>query len=134
MSVTDPIADMITILRNANRAKKVTADVKASKLVEAILSLLKDEGFIKNFKPMEHKNQGLFRIYLKYAVDKTKTPAISNLKRVSKPGLRKYVTKDEIPNVFGGLGISVISTSKGVMTNLQAKEAGVGGEVLIHVW
>ena len=132
MSVTDPIADMITIIRNANRTKKPSADVKASKLNEAILSLLKKEGFIKDFKPMEYKNQGLFKVYLKYA--KNGTGAISNLRRISTPGLRNYVAKDNIPSVFGGLGVAVISTSKGVMTNTDAKESGVGGEVLLYVW
>lgn len=132
MSVSDPIADVITIIRNANRAKKASADVKASKLVEAILTLMKKEGFIKSFKPMDYKNQGLFKVYLKYADEKT--PAMTNIKKISKPGLRKYVTKDQIPNVFGGLGVAVISTSKGIMTNSEAKEAGVGGEVLIYIW
>ena len=132
MSVTDPIADMITIIRNAYRAKKTSADVKASKLTEAILSLMKREGFISNYKPMEHKKQGLFRVYLKYAEDKT--PVFSNIKKISKPGLRKYVTKDEIPNVFNGLGIAVLSTSKGVMTNTEASVSGTGGEVLLYIW
>ena len=132
MSVSDPIADMITIIRNACQAKKNTADVKGSKLTEAILAILKTEGFIRNFKPMEYKRQGLFKIYLKYAKDGT--PAISNLRRISKPGVRKYVAKDAIPDVFGGLGIAMISTSKGILTNLQAKESGVGGEVLFYVW
>lgn len=132
MSISDPIADMITIIRNASRAKKPSADVKASKLNEAILSIMKEEGFIKNFKPMDYKNQGLFRVYLKYG--KGKLPAISNVRRASKPGLRMYVTKDKIPNVFGGLGIAIISTSKGVMTNLKARESGVGGEVLLYLW
>jgi small subunit ribosomal protein S8 len=132
MSVSDPIADVITIIRNANRARKATADVKASKLVEAILTLMKKEGFIANFKPLEYKNQGLFRVYFKYADEKT--PAINNIKKISKPGLRKYTTKDEIPNVYGGLGVAVISTSKGIMTNTEAKEANVGGEVLLYIW
>lgn len=132
MSVSDPIADMITIIRNANRASKPMADVKASKLTEAILNLLKQEGFIKTFKPMEYKNQGLFRVYLKYAKDKT--PAMSNIRKISKSGIRKYVAKDEIPGVFGGLGIAIISTSKGVMTGQSAKELGIGGEVLLCVW
>jgi len=132
MSITDPIADMITIIRNANRAKKPSCDVKASKLADAILSLLKKEGFIKNFKPMEYKNQGLFRVYLKYG--KNTTPAISNLRRISRPGLRKYVAKDDIPNVFGGFGTAVVSTSKGVMTGADAKAAGAGGEVLLYIW
>lgn len=132
MSVSDPIADMITIIRNAYKAKKTSADVKASKLTEAILSLMKKEGFIKNYKPMDYKKQGLFRIYLKYADDKT--PALSNIKKISKPGLKKYVTKDEIPNVFNSLGIAVLSTSKGIMTNIEAQAAGIGGEVLLYIW
>jgi len=132
MSVSDPIADMITIVRNANRAKKADADVKASKLTEAILSLMKKEGFISNFKPLEYKKQGLFKVYLKYS--QNNTPAFSNIKKVSKPGLRKYVTKDEIPDVFNGLGVAFISTSKGIMTSVQAKEAGTGGEVLLYIW
>ena len=132
MSVSDPVADVITIIRNANRAKLASADVKASKLVEAILVLMKKEGFIKSFKPMDYKKQGLFKVYLKYAEDKT--PAFSNIKKISKPGLRKYAAKDEIPNVLGGLGVAVLSTSKGVMTNSEAKEANVGGEVLLYIW
>lgn len=132
MSVTDPIADMITIIRNASRAKKTSADVKASKLTEAILSLMKKEGFIKNYKPMEYKKQGLFRVYLKY--DQDKTPALSNIKKISKPGLRKYAAKDAIPDVFNGLGVAVLSTSKGIMTNTEAKESGTGGEVLLYIW
>jgi small subunit ribosomal protein S8 len=99
---------------------------------EAILSLFKKEGFIKDFKPMEYKNQGLFRVYLKYA--KNGVSAISNVRRISRPGLRNYVTKDKIPSVFGGLGLAVISTSKGVMTSTDAKESGVGGEVLLYIW
>lgn len=132
MSVSDPIADMITIIRNAKRAKKAACDVKASKLTDSILSLFKSHGFIKNYKPMEYKNQGLLRVYLKYAKDNT--PAISNLRRISKPGIRKYVTKDQIPDVYGGLGVAIMSTSKGVMTNLQARESGAGGEVLLYIW
>ena len=133
MSISDPIADAITIIRNANRARKPSADVKASKLVEAILAVMKNEGFIKGFKPVEDKKQGIFKVYLKYSED-GKLSAISNIKRISRPGLRKYVTKDRLPNVFNGLGVALISTSKGIMTNTAAKEAAAGGEVLLYVW
>jgi len=132
MSVSDPIADMITILRNASRARHLSADVRASRLTESVLSLMKKEGFIKNFKPMEHKKQGLFKVYLRYS--DAKLPAISNIQKISKPGLRKYVDRDNIPSVFNGLGVAVISTSKGLMTDAEAKEAGLGGEVFLYIW
>lgn len=132
MSVTDPIADMLTVIRNASRAKKETCDVPASKLSREILRILKSEGFIKNCKFIEDRKQGILRTYLKYG--KENRSAITNIKRISKPGLRHYVNKANIPEVLGGLGIAILSTSRGVFTDGEAREAQVGGEVLCYVW
>lgn len=132
MSLTDPIANMLTIIRNGTMSNKIKVDAPFSKLSQEILGLLKREKFIKDFKLMEYKKQGLLRVYLKYT--KTGTPAIKGLKRVSRPGLRIYVKKDEIPAVLGGLGIAILSTSRGVVTDTQAKEMQAGGEVLCYVW
>ncbi len=132
MSLTDPIANMLTIIRNGTMSNKIKVDAPFSKLSQEILGLLKREKFIKDFKLMEYKKQGLLRVYLRYT--KTGTPAIKGLKRVSRPGLRIYVKKDEIPAVLGGLGIAILSTSRGVVTDTQAKEMQAGGEVLCYVW
>lgn len=132
MSVTDPIADMLTVIRNASRAKKETCDVPASKLGQEILRILKSEGFIKNHKFIEDRKQGILRVYLKYGEENRS--AITGLKRTSKPGLRHYVNKANIPEVLGGLGIAILSTSRGVLTDREAREAQVGGEVLCYVW
>ncbi len=131
MNITDPIADMLTRIRNANAQKHETVDVPASKLKKAIAEILLDEGYIKAFEEIEDNAQGIIRITLKYV---NKQKVISGLKRVSKPGLRVYATKDELPKVLGGLGIALISTSKGIMTDKKARQEGVGGEVLAFVW
>ena len=132
MPVTDPIADMLTIVRNGSRAKKDKVDIKSSKINLKILDIFKREGYIKNFKPIDDKRQGLIRVYLKY--DDQKQPMIHRVKRVSKPSRRVYAGCEELPKVQGGLGVAVISTSKGVMSDRQARKLGVGGEVLCQVW
>ena len=133
MHITDPIADMLTRIRNANNAKHDTVDVPASNMKKAIAQILLDEGFIKNFQIINDGTQGVIRITLKY-LQPGKEKVISGLRRVSKPGLRVYVGADELPRVLRGLGIAIISTSKGVMTDKAARKANVGGEVLAFVW
>ena len=132
MQITDPVADMLTRIRNANTAKHESVDVPASNLKKAIAKILLDEGYIKSFEVVEDGTQGIIRIQLKYLAGKEKV--ISGLRRVSKPGLRVYAGADELPRVLKGLGIAIISTSKGVMTDKKAREAHVGGEVLAFVW
>ena len=132
MQITDPIADMLTRIRNANSARHVTVDVPASNMKKSIAQILLDEGYIKSFQLIDDGTQGVFRIALKYNAGKEKV--ISGLKRVSKPGLRVYAGADELPRVLRGLGIAIISTSKGVMTDRKARELHVGGEVLAFVW
>ena len=132
MQITDPVADMLTRIRNANTAKHESVDVPASNLKKAIAQILLDEGYIKSFEVVEDGTQGIIRIQLKYLAGKEKV--ISGLRRVSKPGLRVYAGADELPRVLKGLGIAIISTSKGVMTDKKAREAHVGGEVLAFVW
>ena len=132
MQITDPVADMLTRIRNANSAKHETVDVPASNLKKAIAQILLDEGYIKAFNLVENGNQGIIHITLKYQAKKEQV--ISGLKRVSKPGLRIYAGADEIPYVLKGLGIAIISTSKGVMTDKKARELHIGGEVLAFVW
>ena len=132
MQITDPVADMLTRIRNANSAKHDTVDVPASNLKMAIAQILLDEGYIKAFNLVDNGNQGVIHITLKYQA-KTQQ-VISGLKRVSKPGLRIYAGADEIPYVLKGLGIAIISTSKGVMTDKKARELHIGGEVLAFVW
>ena len=132
MHITDPIADMLTRIRNANNAKHDTVDVPASNMKKAIAQILLDEGFIKNFQLIDDGTQGVIRITLKYGAGKEKV--ISGLRRVSKPGLRVYAGADELPKVLRGLGIAIVSTSKGVMTDKKARAAHVGGEVLAFVW
>jgi len=131
MSRTDLIADVFTMIRNATMAKKENVDVPASNTVKAILEILKRENYIENIKLIEDKKQGQVRVYLKYNVGK---PAIRNIKRVSKPGLRVYVKRDKVPSVLRGRGIAIISTSKGIFTDKQAREALLGGEVLGFIW
>ena len=131
MQITDPVADMLTRIRNANSAKHPTVDVPASNLKKAIAQILLDEGYIKSFQIVEDGTQGIIRITLKY---NGKDKVISGLRRVSKPGLRVYVGADELPRVLRGLGIAIVSTSKGVMTDKAARAAHVGGEVLAFVW
>ena len=133
MQITDPIADMLTRIRNASNAKHDTVDVPASIMKKAIAQILLDEGYIKNFQTINDGTQGVIRITLKY-IQPGKEKAISGLRRVSKPGLRVYAGADELPRVLRGLGIAIVSTSKGIMTDKKAREAHVGGEVLAFVW
>ena len=133
MQITDPIADMLTRIRNANNAKHDTVDVPASNMKKAIAQILLDEGYIENFQTINDGTQGVIRITLKY-VQPGKEKAITGLRRVSKPGLRVYAGAEELPRVLRGLGIAIVSTSKGVMTDKKAREAHVGGEVLAFVW
>ena len=132
MHITDPVADMLTRIRNANSAKHDTVDVPASNLKKAIAQILLDEGYIKAFQIVDDGTQGIIRITLKYLAGKEKV--ISGLRRVSKPGLRVYAGAEELPHVLKGLGIAIISTSKGVMTDKAARANHVGGEVLAFVW
>ena len=132
MNLTDPIADMLTRIRNANSVGKDRVDIPASKVKTSIGELLKDEGFINDVKLVERKPQNMIRVYLKYGDNDEKV--ISGIKRISKPGLRVYVGKEEVPQVLGGLGIAVVSTSQGVMSDKEAREKGIGGEVLCYVW
>ena len=132
MHITDPIADMLTRIRNANNAKHETVDVPASNMKKAIAQILLDEGYIKNYQIVDDGTQGVIHITLKYNPGKEKV--LTGLRRVSKPGLRVYVGADELPSVLRGLGIAIISTSKGVMTDKKARAAHVGGEVLAFIW
>ena len=132
MQITDPVADMLTRIRNANTAKHESVDVPASNLKKAIAKILLDEGYIKSYEVVEDGTQGVIRIQLEYLAGKEKV--ISGLRRVSKPGLRVYAGADELPRVLKGLGIAIISTSKGVMTDKAARANHVGGEVLAFVW
>ncbi len=132
MPVTDPIADMLVIVKNGVMAQKESVIVKGSKLNESILEILKKEGFILNHKFVEDKKQGTIKVYLKYESDKR--PALAGLRRVSKPGLRIYAKNDEIKSVYGGIGIALISTSKGVVTDREAREKKIGGEILCEIW
>ena len=132
MHITDPIADMLTRIRNANAAKHTTVDVPASNMKKAIAQILLEEGYIKNFQLIDDGTQGIIRITLKYLPGKQRV--IQGLRRVSKPGLRVYAGADELPRVLNGLGIAIISTSKGVMTDKEARKLHVGGEVLAFVW
>lgn len=131
MSVTDPIADFLTRIRNAGRAKHKTVDIPASNLKKAMATILLEQKFIKNFTLLEDKKQGILRIHLLYNNGK---PVINGIVRVSKPGIRRYRSKDELPRVKGGMGIAIVSTSKGVMTDIQARKNNVGGEVLAYIW
>ena len=133
MTMSDPIADMLTRIRNANTAKHDTVDVPASKMKLAIAQILLDEGYIKNFEVIENGNFKTIHITLKYGVDKN-DKIITGIKRISKPGLRVYANKEELPRVLGGLGIAIISTNQGVITDKKARELQVGGEVLEFVW
>ncbi len=132
MNTTDPIADMLTRIRNANSAKFKTVDIPASKMKKSIAQILLDEGYVKDVENIDDANQGIIRVSLKYT-EKGKN-VISGLKRISKPGLRIYAAKDELPKVLNGLGIALISTSKGIMTDKKARELGIGGEVLAYIW
>ena len=132
MQITDPVADMLTRIRNAGSARHDTVDIPASKMKKAIAEILLEEGYIKNFQIVDDGTQGIIRVTLKYNAGREK--AISGLRRVSKPGLRVYAGADELPRVLKGLGIAIISTSKGVMTDKQARKEHVGGEVLAFIW
>lgn len=132
MNTTDPIADMLTRIRNANSAKHTTVDIPASNIKKAIAQILFDEGYISSFEEIKDDKQGIIRVTIKY--DENGQRVISGLKRISKPGLRIYVSKDELPQVLNGLGIALISTSKGIKTDKNARKEGLGGEVLAYVW
>ncbi|MBC8537106.1 30S ribosomal protein S8 [Feifania hominis] len=132
MQITDPIADMLTRIRNANSAKHDTVEVPSSNMKKSIAEILQTEGYIKNYQVMEDDKQGMIKITLKYGPNKSSV--ITGLRRVSKPGLRIYSNCEDMPRVMRGLGIAIISTSKGVMTDKKARELNVGGEVLAFVW
>ena len=132
MHITDTVADMLTRIRNANSAKHDTVDIPASNMKKAIAQILLDEGYIKSFQVLEDNKQGVIRIALKYGPNKSQV--ITGLRRVSKPGLRIYSSCEDMPRVMKGLGIAILSTSKGVMTDRQARKEKVGGEVLAFVW
>ena len=132
MVMTDPIADMLTRIRNANSVHHDKVEIPGSKIKLAIAEILKAEGFIKDFEVIADSKQNVIRVSLKYGANKEKV--ISGIKRISKPGLRQYAKHNEIPRVLGGLGIAIISTSKGIMSDKQARKAGLGGEVVAYVW
>lgn len=130
--MTDPIADMLTRVRNANDAKHDSVDIPASNIKKQLAQILLDEGFVKGYDVLDDEKQGIIRIDLKYGLNNEKV--ISGIKRISKPGLRVYVKANEVPRVLGGLGIAVVSTSNGIMTDKMARKEGIGGEVLCYVW
>ena len=132
MHITDPVADMLTRIRNANSAKHETVDVPASKMKKAIAEILLEEGYIKGYQIIDDGKQGIIKITLKYGANKEKV--LSGLKRISKPGLRVYSSREELPRVLKGLGIAIISTSKGIMTDKKARALNIGGEVLAFIW
>ncbi|MDP6419104.1 MAG: 30S ribosomal protein S8 [Candidatus Krumholzibacteria bacterium] len=132
MSMTDPIADLLTRIRNASRARHNRVEIPASRVKGEIVRILKDQGYVNDVKLVDDMRQGLLRVYLKY--DMENNSAIEGLSRVSKPGCRVYVKRDEIPKVMGGYGITVLSTSRGILTGTEAREQGVGGELLCQVW
>ena len=132
MHITDPIADMLTRIRNANSAKHETVDIPASNMKKAIAQILLDEGYIASSKVIEDEKQGVIRVTLKYGENKSQV--ITGLRRVSKPGLRIYSNVEDMPKVMKGLGIAIVSTSKGIMTDREARKLNVGGEVLAFVW
>ena len=130
--MTDPIADMLTRIRNGNNAKHDSVDVPASNIKKQLAQILLDEGFVKGYDVIDDGKQGIIRVDLKYGAHNEKV--ISGIKRISKPGLRVYVKSDEVPRVLGGLGIAVLSTSRGIMTDKNARKEGIGGEVICYVW
>lgn len=131
MSMTDPISNVLTIIRNGTKAEKETVDVPASKIIEKILNIFKEDGYIVDFRLMKSNVQGTFKIYLKY---ENRQPAIAGLKRISKPGLRVYASSGKLPRVLSGFGTAVLSTSKGIIRDKEARKAHIGGEVLCHIW
>jgi len=132
MVMTDPVADFLTRIRNGNMVMHQTVEVPGSKMKIGLAKILKEEGYITDFEYIEDGKQGVIRIYLKYGPNKEKV--ITGLKRISKPGLRVYVQKDEVPKVLGGLGTAIVSTSKGLMTDKNARKEGLGGEVICYIW
>jgi small subunit ribosomal protein S8 len=132
MTMTDPIADMLTRIRNANTVGHATVEIPASKMKKSIAGILADEGYIKGFDVIDDSKQGILRIQMKYGADKERV--ISGIKKISKPGLKVYAKSDEVPKVLGGLGIAIISTSNGVISDKEARKLGVGGEVICYVW
>ena len=132
MTMTDPLADMLTRVRNASAVKHESVDVPASNIKKEVARILLEEGFIKSYDVIEDGKQGIIRIQLKYSREKEKV--ITGIKRISKPGLRVYAKRDDVPKVLGGLGVAIISTSHGLITDKKAREEGVGGEVIAYVW
>ncbi len=132
MVMTDPIADMLTRIRNANVVYHEKVDIPGSKLKFALAEIMKSEGFIRDYQVINDDKQGVLRVFLKYGTNRERV--ITGIKRISKPGLRVYVRKDEMPKVLGGLGVAVVSTTKGLMSDKQARQAGLGGEVLCYIW
>ncbi len=132
MTMTDPIADMLTRIRNANTVGHATVEIPASKMKKAIAEILKEEGYIRGYDMVEDGKQGTIKVSMKYGPDKTKV--ISGIKKISKPGLKVYAKAGDVPKVLGGLGIAIISTSSGLITDRQARKLGVGGEVICYVW
>ncbi|WP_324822099.1 30S ribosomal protein S8 [Sinanaerobacter sp. ZZT-01] len=132
MTMTDPIADMLTRIRNANTVGHATVDIPASKMKKAIAGILTEQGYIKGYDIIENEVQDVIRVQMKYGTDKERV--ISGIKKISKPGLKVYAKSGEVPKVLGGLGIAIISTSKGLISDKQARELGVGGEVICYVW
>lgn len=132
MIVTDPIADMLTRIRNATRVRHEKVDVPASGVKEAIARILRDEGYILDFEKVEDSRQGILRLHLKYGPERRQV--ITGLRRISKPGLRVYARKDQVPKVLGGLGLALVSTSRGIVTDREARRLGLGGEVLCYIW
>lgn len=130
--MTDPIADYLTRIRNANTVYHQTTEIPASKIKRDISSILKEEGFIRDYEVLDDGKQGVIRVFLKYGGNREKV--ITGLKRISKPGLRVYARKDQVPRVLGGLGIAILSTSQGIMTDKKARRLGIGGEVLCYIW
>lgn len=132
MSVTDPIADMLTRIRNSNTARQDRVDIPGSKIKRSIAEILKREGYVRDYAWIDDGRQGTIRIYLKYGPQKESV--INGVKRISKPGLRVYAKKEEVPRVLGGLGIAILSTPEGIITDREARAKGVGGEVICYVW
>ncbi len=132
MTMTDPIADMLTRIRNANTVGHATVEIPASKMKKSIATILTEEGYIKGFDIVDDNKQGLIKIQMKYGADKERV--ISGIKKISKPGLKVYAKADQVPKVLGGLGIAIISTSNGIISDKKARQLGVGGEVICYVW
>ena len=132
MTMTDPIADMLTRIRNANTVGQETVEIPASKMKKAIAEILKEEGYITDFDVIEDDKQGMIKVTMKYGANKERV--ISGIKKISKPGLKVYAKANDVPKVLGGLGIAIISTSKGIVSDKEARKLGVGGEVICYVW